>query len=224
MDLKNSLLLVVALLNLMIGFYVYSKNWKSQLRLSFLLLTIGVTLWILSITLSNNFRILIYSLFWSTSFNYIAAGFIAFSFLWLTKLFPFERQLSSKKLVVLFLPFLLLLITLIFYPSFIITRVNFKPGSYDAIYNIYGYSIFSFYFLFYMGLGFYNLIKNYLLLEGVLKNNIKLLIIGLGIGAILGIIFDLILPFFNYWSLIWLGPYFSLVMVFCVAYMMMKKY
>jgi len=224
MDLANFLLIIVGSLNLIIGFYVYFKNWKSQLRLSFLLLTIGVALWSLSLALSNVviFNSLTPALFWSRT-AYITSAFIAFSFLWLCILFPFELRISIKKWFSIFIPFLLLLASFIVYPSLVIIELSQKAWGYDGVYNTFGYIIFSFYFIAYMALGFYFLIKRYLISDGIIRNNLKLLIVGLGFGAIFGIIFDLILPFGNYWQLNWLGPYFSLFMVFSVAYMITKK-
>lgn len=223
MDINNLFLIAVALLNLLIGCYIYFKNWRSQLKFSFLLLTIGVALWSIGLALSNYINNgLEASLFWSR-FTYIASGFIAFSFLWLTMLFPFDQKLALRRLGLLFSPFLFLLIITIISPSFIITSVNLQKWGYDASYNIIGYILFSFYFLFYVSIGFYYLIKRYLTLEGILKSNLRFLIIGIGISAIFGIVFDLILPFGNYWQLNWLGPYFTLFMVFSIAYMMSKK-
>jgi len=223
MDLKNSLLFVVAFLNILIGFYVYSKNWKSQLRLSFLLLTISVALWSVSIVFSNNISYFNFSFFWPRAFNYLAAGFIAVNFLWLTMLFPFDLELSIKKIILLFSPLFVLLIIFIIYPSFIIYQVIPGNGNYIANYNILGYSFFSFYFLSYISFGFYYLTKRYFSMDGILRSNIKFLLVGLGIGVIWGVICDLILPFGNYWELVWLGPYFTLAMVYCAAYIMFRK-
>jgi len=224
MNLANFLLIIVGGFNLIIGFYVYLKNWKSQLRLSFLLLTISIAFWSVALSLSNVISLngLNSALLWSRM-AYVAAALIGFSFLWLCMLFPFDLRITLKRWLGIFVPFLLLVASLFVYPSLVIVELVQKSWGYDASYNMVGYIVFSFYFIAYIALGFYFLIKRYLTSDGIIRGNLKLLIIGLGFSAIFGIIFDLILPFGNYWQLNWLGPYFSLFMVFSVAYMISKK-
>ena len=222
MNLANFLLIIVGGFNLGIGFYVYLKNWKSQLRLSFILLTMGIALWCVSLALSNSINNSNLSLFWS-SMTYVATGFIAFIFLWLSMLFPYEIKLKIKNIGLIFIPVLLLMAVTFIYPSFIVTSVSHTSNGFGATFNLFGYVIFSFYFIAYIALGFYFLIKRYLASDGIIRSNLKLLIIGLGIGAIFGIIFDLILPFGNYWQLNWLGPYFSLIYIVYLIWLIFYK-
>lgn len=224
MELKDLLLVIIAGLNFLLGLYVYSKNFKSKLRLSFFCLTVAISLWCITLpfSLQNVFdnEIIVLSF---ARLAYFAAAAIAVTFLFFAYKFPLEIPIKKN----IFYPFLsgfaILSLILVSWPNFIIQRIMSRSWGYEKFYNPLGYVIFSFFFLFYMSVGFYFMIKRYIISDGANRINLKLVLMGFGVGAIFGVIFNLILPFGGYWQLTWVGPYFSLVMIFYVGRMIFRK-
>jgi hypothetical protein len=52
---------------------------------------------------------------------------------------------------------------------------------------------------------------------------LKWIILGIGLAAVFGTIFDLILPYLGYWKLNWLGPCFTIVVLIVIYYMIFYK-
>lgn len=217
MDFKNLFLIIIASLNFLLGFYILSKNWRSQLRLIFFIFTIFTAFWTICLAMSNILTFsLNQSLLWSR-LSYIASIWIAGLFSVFGYYFPLDLRRSWRFFIIKLWPVIIFTVWLLIFPNTIIEGMLIKIWGYDAIYNLIGYVIFSFLFLFYMALGFYFMVKRYITSDGIIKINLKLILIGTGIASIFGIIFDLILPFGGYWQLNWLGPYFSLVMIVFIA-------
>ena len=81
--------------------------------------------------------------------------------------------------------------------------------SLDVIYGKIWYLIYSLYFVIYTLFAYWNIWKSYLKSVGTIKFQLKFILISTIIAGILGTIFDLILPYYNYWKLNWFGPYFT---------------
>ena len=222
MDIKNIVLIIIGGLNLCLGLYVLLRSWKSYLCWTFFSLTVGASFWSVCLSLSNILNINSnIALFWSRM-SYIGALIITASLFLFGYLFPLEFKIPKKLFYWSGIP-ILFIIFLLIWPSFIIQDLNLKDFGYDEIYNPFGYIIFSFVFLFYMAMGFYFMIKRYIISDGIHRKNLKMVLIGVGIASIFGTIFDLILPFGNYWKLNWLGPYFILIMIFFIARIIFRK-
>lgn len=223
MDFKNLFLIFIAGLNFLLGFYILSKNWRSQLRLIFFIFTIFTAFWTICLSLSN---ILTFSpeqsLSWSR-LSYVASICMAGLFLLFGYFFPLDLKRPLNFFINKLWPVVVFSVWLLIFPNTIIRNMVMKAWGYDAIYNPISYVVFSFIFLLYMAGGFYFMVKRYITSDGVIKINLRLILIGMGIATIFGMIFDLILPFGNYWQLNWLGPYFSLVMIVFISRIIFRK-
>ncbi|MCX6784687.1 MAG: hypothetical protein NTV81_01980 [Candidatus Komeilibacteria bacterium] len=223
MDFKNLFLIVIASLNFLLGFYILSRNWRSQLRLIFFIFTIFTAFWSVCLALSN---ILTFSpdqsLLWSR-LSYVGSIWVAGLFFVFGYYFPLDFKMPLRFFVIRLWPIATFTLWSLIIPGAVIQGLIMRPWGYDAIYNLVGYIIFSFLFLFYMAGGFYFMLKRYITSDGSIRINLRLVLIGTGIASIFGVIFDLILPFGNYWQLNWLGPYFSLVMILFVARIIFRK-
>jgi hypothetical protein len=152
----------------------------------------------------------------------VGSFLIATAFPFFTYFCPWEFPLP-KYYRLFFLPFIIFCVWLAIDPGIIIKDLILVNNVFQVDYHVWGEAIYGFFFLLLMGTGFYYLISRYLSIDGPMKQSVRLILFGFSVGGIFGIIFDLLLPFGNIWYLIWLGPYFSLVMIFCVAYLIFRK-
>ncbi|MCX6784688.1 MAG: hypothetical protein NTV81_01985 [Candidatus Komeilibacteria bacterium] len=211
-------------IDLLVGFWVFSKNYKSRLRLSFLLLTVTLFIWCFANGLQEYYTFLHQlpqALFWFRM-TYVAALLITPTLVYFSYYAPLELPLDTRLRRFLWIP-ILLAVFLLINPNFIITGVQVAPWGLDATYNIFGYTIFSLCLLFFMGLAFFILIKRYLFSDGVIKKALGYILFGLSLGSAFGVVFDLILPSGGYWKLNSFGAIFTLFLVFSIVYLILHK-
>jgi len=219
----NIILLIIAILNLLLGVYVVLRNYRSRLRWSFFALTVAVFLWCLA-------QVYQYSNTWADSemiltkmaWTYLGAVFIPITFLFFAYRFPLDTSMKNWQVQILIWPFFVLLVAMLLNKHFIIQEVVSVGKNKEFIYNIFGYLAYVFYFLFYMGLGFSFLIKRYSSLSGILRYQTGIILFGIGIDFIFGVLCSLVLTFGNVFDFDIFWPYFSLFMVFGIAYMMYR--
>ena len=113
-------------------------------------------------------------------------------------------------------PFVILVLIMSFKSDFIIKKMVTMPWGYDNVYAA-GYLAFFLIFSYYFIWAFVNLIKKYLVSEGVIKRQLCIVIFSFGLAAIFGMVFDLFLPYFGNWKLNWLGPYFTIFIMLGIA-------
>jgi hypothetical protein len=223
MTLQNIILLIIAALNLFFGFYILFKDLHSRLRWSFFAISLAVFFWCLSQAYLYsgllNKEIILNAVSWS----YLAGSLIPISFVFFGYLFPVDISMKKKYIHLLVWPFIILFLSILIDSGFIV-RDGIKTGIENVLsYNVFGSVVYLIYFVFYMGLGFYFLIKRYRSLIGILKYQTGIMLFGIGIASVFAAVCSLILPFDNVFNFDLFGPYFSLVMVFSIAYMMFKQ-
>jgi len=156
-------------------------------------------------------------LFWGRM-GFATATIIPAAFLCFTLLFPGDRRnLSSAKLLLLALPSLF-----IFGLSFT-NQIVSSLGSGSRMFS-YGpfYPVFSIYFLSYMLLCFIFLISSYRKAVGLVRLQIKYFLVGMSLTAGFGLTANLFLPMAGISKFNWLGPPFTVIMVGCTTYSIVK--
>lgn len=223
MELKNIILLLIAAFNLFLGFYIVSKDRHSRLRWSFFALSLSVFFWCISQSYLYSGLLDKEIILKATIWSYLAGSLIPISFVFFGYLFPVDISMKKKYVHLLVWPFIILFISILIDKSFIVRDGIKNEIENVLLYNVFGSVVYLIYFLLYMGLGFYFLIKRYRSLIGILKYQAGIMLFGIGIAFIFAAICSLILPFDNIFNFDLFGPYFSLVMVFSIAYMMFKQ-
>ena len=218
MEIKNLILIVVAIINVILGVSIYVRNKKSPINISFVLLMIFTGLWSIGLAFSREYAGSTAALSWSRS-TYLTSLFIGVILLYFSFVFPYQERISRLKNIFIWSPFIILSLILIFDTNFIIKEMTVMPWGYDNVYSG-GYLIFSIVFIYYFVWAFINMIRKYFKSHGTLKIQLRSMIIGLGLAGIFGIIFDLILPYMGNWKFNWLGPYFTIFVLFSVSYLL----
>lgn len=216
LHLQNYSLLVAGLINFAMSIFIIARGYKNKVNLYFSLLTFSTFLWSLSVflarTISSNDWF-----FWSV-LAYPAALGIAVSLFYFSFHFPFMGSKLSR-----------ISSFFILFPAIILSIISFIPGWFiiktekiisETLYILYYYEpvyiIYAFYFLIIILLAVYNFINKYIKAEYIYKKHIKLIIITIILGLIVGSYCDLFICYFGNFRYVWVGPIFTLLMNFAV--------
>ncbi len=203
-------LIVVGLVNILFGVYVLftAKRAQSVRFLAFSIIFVG--LWGVGLAGFLGSRVALVALNWA-KFHYVASIYVVYFIL------LFVLSLSRKKKVgfvlqfFLHLPIILLSCAVVFSETLIITGVSIEDSGNVAFLNKIGHLIYGLIFVIYyvtaLVMNFINVIKS----NGIAKKQLLLIFIGLLLTGILSGTFNLVLPIFGNYKLIWIGPQFTII-------------
>jgi signal transduction histidine kinase len=186
--------LITSIISFFLGIFVYLKNTKSTISRSWLLLSIGVSIWSFGIFALQHAYDTTHALFW-IRFMYGGAIFVPVSFLHLIFAASGINLYSRNKKIITFLYILSLSFFIInFTPLFVkgaSPRLNFKyytvPG---ILFPAYG-----FFYLSNLTYAFYKLIKEFPRVSAVRRNQLKYILFAAIVGFGGGL--STFLPLFN---------------------------
>lgn len=221
--LKFGILFVVGLINLTIGIIIFTKyGGKDKSTKYFGLLCISALLWsinigLISVIKNNNIYKILGNLTYTTG-TLILVNFFMFSiyFLYKTKnkaLVQFKILLTTLSILTLYILFSNTMISKIYTES---NQISYEPNR--VLHLIYGIL-----FLIILLYTYYILIKKYINAQGINKKRISIVIFGTVVSFILGFYFDWYLIHINVFQFFWLGPIFTTIMNFSIAYLLFKK-
>ena len=205
-------------INVGLGILVFAKKPTfRRVNFVFSLLSWAVAGWTLSVLMAYLFNDSSWRIFWGRT-SFATSGAIPTAFLWFTVLFPREqRRLSSVRLFLMGLPSIVFL--LLSYTNLIVSSLhaglpvfNYGPA----------YPLFSIYFVSYMFLAFFFLMRTYGRSMGIERLQIKYCLIGTVSSTSLGAIMNLFLPIVGISKFNWLGPPFTMLLVGFTAYAIVK--
>lgn len=220
MDIKSTLLIIVALINFILGILVLFQTRNRKLGNIFSLVTFTVVFWCITM-FGYRFYNNIYTLVWCR-FLYIAAILIPFNFLYFShKFLDYRRKFSKFKILFYSLP-VIILIYLTGFTNLIITDAYKIFGQENII--IFGklYLLYALYIIGYFNWSFLKLIKAYKKNTGIIKKQAKYILIGAIASALVGMLTNLILPWFNYFKLNWLGQIATVLWISFTTYSIVR--
>ncbi|MFA5838497.1 MAG: ATP-binding protein [Candidatus Paceibacterota bacterium] len=222
MNYKIVLLFIMAVLNGFFSYFILGKG-KSKTNVLFSLITLAVASWALFLGFFISTKNLGYALLYADIY-YIFAAIIPTLFFLFTIFFNSEQKFKKIHFVSL-IPIIAIIGAFIYDKNFLLKDVFFlEDGTKGVILNKEVYIGYGVYFLFFVFLAYYNLIDSYKKVKDELvKLQFKFIFWGTTISYILGMIFNLFLPWRDY-SLIWLGPPFTLILVGSLGYAIIKHH
>jgi len=219
-NIKSLILLIVAFLNLSLGLLVFFKNRKDKINFYYAFTALSTAGWAFGLALfyltKNPTDIIVYR------FVYIFAALIGTSFLAFSFIFPYPKIKIRGIYKFLFLVLTGFIVITSIWPGALIQRIDARPLEKWIDYNEFLLYIYTFYFTLCMIGAFGNFILKYKNADSEQKAQIKYVFVGTLSAAIWGTIFNLFLPLLKYYRLMWLGPYFTVVMVGLIAYAILK--
>jgi signal transduction histidine kinase len=221
MDPKDLILLIVALLNLGLAVFILKRGRFKITHVTFGLTVLCVAAWSSGLFLFRTAPSLALAKFWSQVY-YIAAALIASNFYYFSMVFPYPITTLTpfRKLLIYLFP--ITMIALFPVSSFLIKGVIESPSGKEVVLNGFDYAVYSVWFVSIMGWAFWHLYQKYKLSEGAQRMQIRYVLAGTLISTVFGALFNLILPWFNNYRLIWLGPPFTIIMIGLITYAITK--
>ncbi len=223
MDAKNILILIVGLINVLLGLYVYLRNRQNPCNFWFFIMCLFGGGW----AIGKALQLSIMDIFWQEQVfvkqNYIFGTLAALAYLMLCHNFPYRVKVYSRKFLFLIYSIPVVLVVLdIFgllkkHDSFIIDGVLHREV------RFFEFSIFAAYFFVYVFCGAIILIKKYFKAEGIHRVQIKYLLWAtLGTFLTTGYV-SVILVLFNIFTYDWLGGIFLLIHFSFIGYFLFLK-
>jgi len=210
------LILISATISFILSWVIFQRSKKNKVNISFALFTFFIALW--SLCFYFYFYPIIFShLIW-IKLVYLVAFFIIPPALYFLFSFPIRRVKSFLLPGIIYTICSLILTWFLFFTDLWVKEVIVYPLGPQTITG----SVYFLYFLF-VGIlvvpAFYNLIRNYFSFKGVLKAQLKFILIGVFLFGIPTIIVDIVLPLISGNSrYFWLSPVFSIFIVISTTY------
>jgi len=219
MDIIIFLLILVSLINLFLGVFIFKKNPKSKINLFYFLMMLFAVLWTISLIVYY-FHISNGSILLTVKLANFFALFITLFYGYFSYYFPFK---SSQKVKITLNVFTILVLLInsavLFYDDFLLYS-GLLPRE---ITNVFCYSIFTALFTMIVIVSSIVLLKKKRISEGIIRKQINYVLYAVLISFILGSATNLIPGFFNYYQLSWLGPIFTLINFSVVGYLIFYK-
>jgi hypothetical protein len=148
-------------------------------------------------------------------FIYLAAAFIALAFYYFAHYFPYSlKPMTAVHNYGNLVAAMLVSIVVAYFKVEIVFGGQSGQGYISTISPV-PYFLFALYFLFYIVASFYILYQKYQIATSTHRNILKVVFFSTLLAAFFGSVFNLLLPIYTY-DYIWVGPLFTLVMVFII--------
>lgn len=223
MDLKNTIILIAAGVNLSLGVLIFLKGRQKIVNKIYAFLAFTVFFWAVGMVLYRLAPTVQESIFWCKVL-YAAPVFIVGSFLYFTYVFPEEKVWRTKKLLMIVFPSCLLMLYFVLFTEGIVKDVIFNPGKektiiFGQLYYLYVFFISGFFIWAYI-----NLLKKRHKSTGVIRTQITFVFMGTFLASVLGMLTNLTLPTFGIFYFNWLGQILSVIMAVFIAYAILKHH
>ena len=223
MKVLTTLLVLVALVNLLVALLVLIRNHKKTENIAFFGIGLGISFWSIGIAgfiYTNNLGD---ALNWA-KFYYSAPIFLAFFSVLLAQSFSFYHKLPKITNVVFGLIGLALMLLILLHNNFIFYRVVKESYGKRVIIQPEMYAAYAAYllvcFVVTISLIINKLKKAHLYLA---KQQFKLFLFGFSTAVVLGVFFNLILPWFGDFRLISVGPLATTIFFSSIGYAIIKR-
>lgn len=222
MDPKDTLLFATGVANLILGSLLLLRNKRSQINLSFTFFSFAIAGWALGIAFFRITTDLSLALIWAKEY-YISASFTAVALLYFANVFPEGRILSGKKKAMIIGPALLQAL-LIAIPGYLTKQVVVHSWGKEVILGRIEYLIYTLYFLPFLYGALYILWNKRNKFSSNIKRQLTFICLSILVASIFGVTFNLFLPWFGNYQLIYLGPPFAMIIFWLLSYGIVKHH
>ncbi|MDP2812744.1 MAG: histidine kinase N-terminal 7TM domain-containing protein [bacterium] len=216
---QNSLLLIAGLVNLVMSVLVFTRGLKNKINLYFGLLTFFNFLWAIGLIMTHSLNSIDLVGFYDRSTNMFGIGIVV-SLFYFTLHFPYQMEKISKiKTIIIWL--LAILFSILIYTKWFIISTVWVDESFNYVAYYYK-PVFIAYAIYFVVLAVWSisfLLKKYKQAEGIIRQQLKWLILTITIGLIAGAYFDIVVSYFGDFKPGWLGPIFTIFMNAYVFYL-----
>ena len=214
---KTTLLLLVGSLNAIVALAVLSRSIRRPMNLWFFALATASAAWVFGIA---GFLIVddpASALNWA-KFYYVAPLCIVAASVAFARVFPSGGKVKSARVYLILAGLLLLASLIILRTDFLFGELIYHPWGKEIVLNRWPYLLYSVYLLTAFVLTLIPIYRKTKTERGVFRSQAAVFFDGYALSCILGVFFNLFLPWLGYYQLIWLGPLGSTFYVVLTAY------
>ncbi len=217
MGFQSSLLFITAGINTILSLFVFFGK-KTATNVIYSAFVFSVAVWALGLAVFILDHNLSRSLF-TANVYYIAAAAIPAFFLYFAIAFLENNFRFSFRNLLILLPIFLLVGVFLYDSHFLVVAIEQAEWGKNALLDYNHYFAYSMYFLMYVSISYYIFFKKYRLFKSYEERlQLNFIIGGTSLAFLLGMVFNLFLPFVGNYQYIWLGPVFTVIMVFSIGY------
>ncbi|MFA5029922.1 MAG: ATP-binding protein [Patescibacteria group bacterium] len=220
MDIRNIILFIVSVLDIIVALVIFIHNPKKVMNIAYSLTAVWAGLWGFGIAMFRMSTIHLEQLVWNQFFIFVAAlvgsGFLHFSLVFGDK----AAKLDLRRFILVYAPNLIVLWAVLT-PGVMIKDIVVRSWGNESILG-WGYIYYGLYFALLWLWATFNLFKKYAKGEPSLRQQILFIYIGIGVSIVFGATFNLIFILLGNYQYIWLGPYAMFCFVIATSYAVAK--
>ncbi|MBU1148653.1 hypothetical protein KKI23_01040 [Patescibacteria group bacterium] len=220
MNIHAAIFFITALLEIVLALYVYLRNRKNEINVSFALFVFGGFLYALASALFLSMDEGV-ALFWG-KMSYLGGTLAAVFFLYFSLTFPFKKlAISWLHKIAFFLP--IILFTILIFSTDTFTTSFFEENNLRYLKLGPSYDLFVIFFVCYWIWALVNLFNKYKVSDGIHRWQLKYFLWGAVITSIIIVVFDLFLPLFDIRQFSIFAPELILIWFGFTAYILFGK-
>lgn len=207
-----------SIFNALLGFIVYLRNPKAKINQLFTIFAIAVVAWTFSNYLADNATS--HNLVF-TQLTFFFGAFMACAMCWISDYFPSSRAVTVLKTRRLLMGLTISIAALSLGPWVVESVTKTETGVDLHLGSL--YILYVLYILFVLYMIIYNFVRHFKMEGQKARTQVKILLTGVTIYAVLAIVFNLIIPLVvDNWSSSRFGPLFTVVFVGFTAYAIVR--
>ena len=208
---------IIGGLNIGLAVLVWLRNPSHRINQTFALAALSVGLWAGGEAFFREAGTSSSALFWAKLEN-VFGSLIALFFFFFTHYFPYERRKLRRVEIIFAAASWALLAYVILFSNWFITGITLNPPKNNFSSHLYGRAYLGLFFCFYIITAYISLLKKYFYSDGILKRNIRTIILGTGMLGSLGTFFGIIIPLVTGSDNDWFVLYFSIPMIIILTW------
>jgi len=218
MNIENIILIIIGIVSLIFSIIVLFKSPSLLQNKIFSLLSFLAVLWTISIAFFRTSKTPENAFVWN-KLIYFTGLAIPPSFFYFSKLFQ-KTHFRALSVLALVATTTTLLISILF-TEFFVKEISITDKGNHAVLGPF-YSLWILWFGILMTLGFLNLFKTFRSTKGKVREQTKYFLLATVPSVILSVPFNMLLPFFGNYKLIWIGPIGIALMLSIMTYAIIK--
>ncbi len=221
MTLRIALLVIVGLFNIVLALMVLARDHRKLVNAAFFVLALSCAAWVFGIVGFLTVNTTQSALDWA-KFYYAAPVLLVASSIVVADLFPIGNVIHKKKMAFLIMALISVTVPLLFVPDFVTAGIAYRSWGKEILLNKPDYLLYSAYIVF----GFCWMLT---ILAGKMKKErgisrvqAQIFFYGTMGSALFGTLFNLFLPWFGNYRLIWVGPLATSIYLSTTLYSIVK--
>ncbi len=221
LSLITAILFIVGVVNILIALFVFLRDPRLTQNRLFALFSLSLGGWVIGIggfLLSNSVG---FAYGWAKAY-YAFPLFVAASMPLFVYAFPKEDKVPRWLWWVIFGGLLALIIPLLSLQTFLTQSLTYHEWGKEIVLNKSHYLLYSLYLLTLFSIGLTHVYRKARRLKGRERSQARAFFWGFLLTSTLGVFFNLFLPWFGNYKLIWLGPLFTNAFIVATGYSIIK--